>query len=110
MKNLKLVQQEVNTATYVCGSYLQSHVLKKINVETNFIFLNHGCFYRKLEYLKNASFDLMLAGNKLEYDTLINLYKYPASKIALTGQPRQDSLIINNSSYSGPTNNILIQF
>ena len=110
-KNLTLVQEEIDSATYLCGAYLPCHALKKIDTDNiNFIFLNHGCFYRKLEYLVNAKFDLMLAGNKLEYDTLLNLYKFPASKIALTGQPRQDSLINNNKKYTGPTNNILIQF
>lgn len=110
INNPTVVQHEINTATYVCGSYLPYHTIKGIKVDNTFIFLNHGCFFRKSNYLVEAKFDLMLAGNKLEYDTLIDLYKFPASKIALTGQPRQDSLINNNTKYTGPTNNILIQF
>ena len=97
-KNTQLVQKELDSANYICSAYFPRNVLKGHNIKNNFIFLNHGCFYRILKYLTGASFDLMLAGNKFEYDVLVNQYKFPKSKIALTGQPRQDSLIINDKN------------
>lgn len=112
--NKGLIQKEMDTANYVCFSYFCKNVLSgiKIKSSTNRIFLNHGCFYRVLKYLRDKSndFDLMIAGNKLEYQTLINDYKFNKDKISLTGQARQDSLVEKYNNYKDRTNNILIQF
>lgn len=107
------IKKELSSATYFCFSYFPREVgISSLDCQAYKVFLNHGCFYRILPYLKKHGndFDLMLAGNKLEYNTLINEYKFDKSKIALTGLPRQDSLIRQNNSYIGDTNNILIQF
>ena len=111
--NISVVQEAIDASSYFCFSYFAANTMPKINTKnsTN-IFLNHGVFYRILSYLatKKDQFDLMIAGNKLEYATLLYKYELPKSKIALTGQARHDSLILNNKKYKGPTNNILIQF
>lgn len=107
------VQKEVNTSDYLCFSYFPRDVMGGIDVDKLVqVFLNHGCFFRFLSYLKTREekFDLMLAGNQLEYDELIKTYHFSTSKIALTGQPRQDSLIKLNKQYSEKQNNVLIQF
>lgn len=107
------LKKEIISADALCFSYF-TKIVSTYATQSNAkrIFLNHGCFYRTLSYLKNHKndFDLMLAGNKFEYNVLLNKYKFPAYKIALTGQPRQDSLIKNNAAYIGERNNILIQF
>lgn len=110
--DIKKVQQEVDSANYFCFSYFPVNTLPKINTDSSInVFLNHGVFYRILKYLqdKKDKFDLMIAGNQLEYDVLLNNYKFSKNKIALTGQARHDSLIINSKN-TKPTHDILIQF
>ena len=112
-KDAVTLKREIYSADAICFSYFTKTLATYVKYSpAKRIFLNHGCFYRILSYLKNHStdFDLMLAGNKFERSVLLNKYKFPPSKIALTGQPRQDSLILNNKKYQGKTNNILIQF
>ena len=112
-RDTEKVQAAIDASSYFCFSYFAANTLPKVSTKysTN-IFLNHGVFYRILSYLtgKKDQFDLMIAGNKLEYATLLHSYGFPKNKIALTGQARHDSLILNNRKYTGPTNNILIQF
>lgn len=110
--DIKKVQQEVDSANYFCFSYFPVNTLPKINTDSSInVFLNHGVFYRVLKYLqdKKDKFDLMIAGNQLEYDVLLNSYKFSKNKVALTGQARHDSLIINSKNVK-PTHDILIQF
>lgn len=53
----------------------------------------------------------MLVGNSLEYKSLLENYHFKESKLALTGQPRHDSLINNYNTFNKDNEtNILIQF
>lgn len=110
--NIKTVQAELDSANYFCFSYFAKNTLSKLDTRRSInIFLNHGVFYRLTSYLQDKTdlFDLMIAGNRLEYDTLINEYKFRKNKIVLTGQARHDSLVEKSRTVQ-PANNILIQF